>query len=81
MSEDKLLQFTESKSMYARFIKEDDTSSDIFSDVESTGGSDFEALAEECEREDDQCAIFWCAYNNHFEHCFDITNTNYQTTD
>ena len=44
--------------MYARFIEEDDTSSDIFSYVESTGGSDSEALAEECEREDDGCAIF-----------------------
>ena len=34
-SDDELLQFTECKSMYARFIKEDDASSDIFNDVES----------------------------------------------
>ena len=52
-SDDELLQFTERKSMYARFTKEDDTSSDIFSDVESSGGSDSETLAEKCEREDD----------------------------
>lgn len=50
-SDDELLQFTERKSMYPRFIKEVDTSSvDIFSDVESSGGSDSETLAEECER-------------------------------
>lgn len=52
-SDDELLQFTERKSMYVRFIKEDDTSSDIFSDVESSGGSDSETLAEECDGEDD----------------------------
>ena len=52
-SDDELLQFTECKSMYARFIQEHDTSSDIFSDVEISGGSDSETLAEECEREDD----------------------------
>ena len=53
-SDDELLDFTERK-MYARFIKEDDTSSDIFSDVESSCGSDSENLAEESEREDDKC--------------------------
>lgn len=51
--DDELLPFTERESMYARFIKDDDTSSDIFSDVESSGGSDFETIPEECEREDD----------------------------
>ena len=56
--DDELLQFTERKSMYARFIKEDDTSSDIFSDVKSSGGSDSETLAEECERED---GVLFCA--------------------
>ena len=52
-SDDELLLFTERKNMYACFIKEDDTSSDIFSDVESSGGSDYETFTEECEREDD----------------------------
>ena len=52
-SDDELLDFTARKSMYARFIEEDDTSSDIFSDVESSCGSDSETLAEESEREDD----------------------------
>ena len=47
------LQFTERERMYARFIKEDDTSSDIFSDFESSVGSDSETLPEECEKEDD----------------------------
>ena len=53
LSDDELLELTKSKSMYAHFIKEDDTSSDIFSDVESSCGSDSETLAEECGREDD----------------------------
>lgn len=52
MSDDELLQFTERKNMYACFIYKYDTS-DIFSDVESSGGSDSETLAEECERKDD----------------------------
>lgn len=54
-SDDELLDFTKHKSLYAHFIKEDDTSSDIFSDVESSCGSDSENLAEESEREDDKC--------------------------
>lgn len=49
-SEDELLQFTEHERMYARFIKEDDTSSDIFSDVESSAGSDSETLPDDCEK-------------------------------
>lgn len=52
-SDDEPLQFTERERMYARFIKEDDSSSDIFSDVENSGGSDSESLSEECEKEDD----------------------------
>lgn len=49
-SEDEPLQFTEHERMYARFIKEDDTSSDIFSDVESSAGSDSETLPDDCEK-------------------------------
>lgn len=48
-SEDEPLQFTEHQRMYARFIK-DDTSSDIFSDVESSAGSDSETLPDDCEK-------------------------------
>ena len=51
-SEDEPLQFTEHERMYARFIKEDDTctSSDIFSDIESSAGSDSETLPDNCEK-------------------------------
>ena len=47
------IQFTEHERMYVRFVKEDDTSSDIFSDVESSARSESETLPEECEKEDD----------------------------
>lgn len=53
-SDDEPLQFTERERMYARFIKEDDISSNIFSDVNSSVGSDSEILPEECEKEDDE---------------------------
>ena len=53
-SEDELSDFTDhdSKLMYARYIKDDDVSSDIFSDNENCD-SDSETIPEECETEDD----------------------------
>lgn len=53
MSDDELLDFIECKSMYVCFIKEDDIFLDIFSDVESSCGLDFEIFVEEFEREND----------------------------
>ena len=50
--DDELLQFTDSTCMYARFIKDDDASSDVFSDNENIE-SDSEPLLEECETEHD----------------------------
>lgn len=46
--------------MYVYFIKEDDIFLDIFSDVESSCGLDFENFVEEFEREDDKCYFLVC---------------------